>query len=72
MISKLIDLELVVLELSMFKVCGIIEISKIEFFNFSSTERVQLKVRVKQIKVLASQLSGLRSKGFQIFTGLQE
>ena len=30
----------VVLELLMFKVCGIIGISKIKFFNFSSNERV--------------------------------
>ena len=25
-----------------FKVCGIIEISKIEFFNFSNSERVKI------------------------------
>ena len=34
MISKLIDFALVVLYFSMFKVCGIIGISKIEFLNF--------------------------------------
>ena len=41
MICRLIDFALVVLELLMFKVCGIIGISKIEFFNFSGTERVK-------------------------------
>ena len=40
MVCRLIDLTLVVLELLMFKVCGIISISKIEFFNFSGEERV--------------------------------
>ena len=41
MIFRLIDFTLVVLHLLMFKVCGIIGISKIEFFNFFSTERVK-------------------------------
>ena len=36
MICRLIDFALVVLQLLMFKVCGIIGISKIEFFNFLS------------------------------------
>ena len=39
MVCRLIDFALVVLELLMFKVCGIIGISKIKFFNFSSNER---------------------------------
>ena len=30
-----------VLKVFIFKVCGITDISKIEFFNFSSTERVK-------------------------------
>ena len=38
---RLIDFALVVLELFMFKVCGIIGISKIKFFDFSGTERVK-------------------------------
>ena len=37
----MMDFALVVLELFMFKVCGIIGISKIEFFSFSDTERVK-------------------------------
>ena len=41
MVCRLTDLTLVVLELLMFKVCGIINISKIEFFNFSGEERVK-------------------------------
>ena len=40
MVCRLIDFALVVLRLLMFKVCGIIRISKIEFFNFSGTEWV--------------------------------
>ena len=38
MISRLVDLALVIF--LMFKVCGVIEISKIEFYNFSGTVRV--------------------------------
>ena len=41
MISRLVDFALVVLYLLMFKIYGIIRISKIEFFNFSYTERVK-------------------------------
>ena len=40
MISRLIDVAVVVLWLLMFKVSGIIGISKTKFFNFSGTERV--------------------------------
>ena len=43
MICRLIDFTLMILQLLMFKVCGVIGISKIEFFNFSSTERVKLE-----------------------------
>ena len=41
MISRLIDFALVVLQLFMFKMCGIIGISKIVFFSFSGIERVK-------------------------------
>ena len=40
-ISWLIDFALVVIQLLMFKICGIIRILKIAFFNFSGTERVK-------------------------------
>ena len=40
MISRLIDIALVVIWLLMFKGCRIIGTSKIEFFNFSGNERV--------------------------------
>ena len=40
MVCRLIDFALVVLKLLMFKFCVTIGISKIEFFNFSGTERV--------------------------------
>ena len=44
-VCKLIDLALVVLKLLIFKFCGIIGISKIEFFNFSGNEKINyLKV----------------------------
>ena len=49
MISRLIDFAFVVLQLLMFKVCGIIELSKNEFFDFSGTERVkQNKNKIKK------------------------
>ena len=41
MVCRLIDFALVFLKLLVFKVCGIIGISEIEFFNFSGTERVK-------------------------------
>ena len=41
MVCRLIDFVLPVPKLLMFKVCGIIGISKIEYFNFSGTERVK-------------------------------
>ena len=42
MVCKLIDFASVFLKLLMFKVCGINGISKIEFFNFTGTERVNI------------------------------
>ena len=42
MVCRLIDFALLVLKLLMFKVCVIIGISKMEFFNFSGTERVNI------------------------------
>ena len=41
MVWRLIDFALVVLKLLMFKVCGSIDISKVECFNLSGTERVK-------------------------------
>ena len=43
MVYSVIDFVLVVLNLLMFEVCGIIGVSKIEFFIFSSAERVKFK-----------------------------
>ena len=43
MVCKLIDFPLVILKLLMFKVCGIIGVTKIEFSNISVTERVNFK-----------------------------
>ena len=42
MACRLIGFVLLVLKLLMFKVCGIIGISKIKFFNCSGIERVKL------------------------------
>ena len=41
MVCRVIDFAPVVLKLLMSKVWGIVGISKTEFFNFSSTERVK-------------------------------
>ena len=55
MITRLIDFAFVVFQLLMFKVCGIIGISKIEFFNFFGTERVkQNQKKLKTIQNLVS------------------
>ena len=52
MMSRLIDFELTVLWLIMFKVCGIIEVTKIEFFNYSRTERVKRNQKQKNEDIL--------------------
>ena len=46
MVCRLIDFALVVLKLLMFKLFVIIGISKIEFFSFSGTERLN---KIKRI-----------------------
>ena len=51
MVCRSIDFALVVLKLMMFKVCVIIDISKIEFFNFSGTEKVKKFISVYHTKV---------------------
>ena len=48
-ICWLIDFALVVLKLLMFKVCVIIGISRIEFFNFSGSERVKFRVCLHEV-----------------------
>ena len=50
MVSKLIAFAPVVLKLLMFKVRGIIGMSKIDFFNFSGTKNV--KQTLKNVKSL--------------------
>ena len=45
MVCRLIDFALAVLELLMFKVCGIIGISKMELCNFSGNEMVNEQQR---------------------------
>ena len=58
MVCRLTDFALVVLKLLIFKVCAIIGILKIEFFNFSSTERVNIW-RKNWLKKTLSHLAGL-------------
>ena len=41
MVCRLIDFVFIALKLFMFNVCGIIDISKKNFFNFSGTGRVK-------------------------------
>ena len=68
MVCRLIDFALVVLMLLMFKVCVIIGISKIEFFNFSGTERVkQNKKNLKTIQNLLSLEVNYFSSNFNKF-----
>ena len=49
MVCKLIGFELVVFKLLMFKICGIIGISKIEFLNFFGTENVNYDFEEKDV-----------------------
>ena len=49
MVCNLIDFVPVVFKLLMFIVCEITAISKIKFFNFSSTETKLNKVKVKKL-----------------------
>ena len=55
MVCRLVDFALVVLKLLIIKFCVIIGISKIEFFNFSGTERV--KQNEKNVKTIQNILS---------------
>ena len=50
MVCRLIDFALIVLKFLMFNVCVIIGTSKIEFFNFSGTERVKYSLNKKRKK----------------------
>ena len=47
MVCRLRDFAIAVFKLLMFKVCGIIGIFKIEFFNFFGTERVKQNQKFK-------------------------
>ena len=54
MISRLMEFAFVVLYLLIFKVCGIIGISKIEFFSFTGSEKVKMlteKVRKQKTQI---------------------
>ena len=44
MVCSLIDFAPVVLKLLIFKVCGIIGISEMEFFSYSGNERVKREI----------------------------
>ena len=66
MVTRLTDFVLVFLKLLMFKICEIIDISKIEFFSFSSYERVKtwkniFLIRLKEIIIMNFDFHKLRN-----------
>ena len=65
-----VNLALVILKLLMFKICGIIGISKIEFFDFSSTERV--KQFTNKLKITYRNKSNLQIKNSLLYLGNNE
>ena len=68
MICRLIDFALVILLLLVFKVCRIIGISEIEFFNFSSNDRVkQNKKKLKTIRNKSINFQAISTKSKQFF-----
>ena len=64
MVCRLIDFAFVVLKSLMFKVCGIIGISRIELFNYSGNERVKVIRGLQALEVLNFQSPGIL-KGLQ-------
>ena len=70
MVCRLIDFALVVLKLLIFKICGIIGISKIEFFDFSGTERV--KQFTNKLKITYGNKSNLQIKSSLLYLGNNE
>ena len=69
MISRLIYYALAVLQLLMFKVCVNIRISKIEFFDFSCTKRVN----INNVNILYSlRVATYREKEFQNLQDLKK
>ena len=50
MISRLIDFALMILQLFILKVCAIIEVTNIDFFNYSWTERIKQNQKKKEKK----------------------
>ena len=55
-VYRLIGFALVVLKLSMFKVCEIIGILKIAFFNFPGTERVNESINSFMVETVMKEL----------------
>lgn len=49
MLKTLIDFAVVVLELLIFKLYGIIRISKVEFLNFSGNERAKRNQKILKV-----------------------
>ena len=66
MMYRSIDFALLGLYLLMFKVCGIIGIPKIEFFNFLGTERIkENKKKIKNLSKPHQLVSQSLTKQFQ-------
>ena len=66
MICRLIDFALVILELLMFKVCGVNGISKIEFFNFSCNKRVNKTIIIIYYFLFQNQILSSESRLYDI------
>ena len=66
MICRLIDFALVILELLMFKVCGVNGISKIEFFNFSGNKRVNKTIIIIYYFLFQNQILSSESRFYDI------
>ena len=67
----LIDFAVVVLKLLMFKVCGIIGFTKIEFSNISGTERVRQEDYSIQ-EILESEQHLCHSRWTELLVGLEQ
>ena len=74
MVCRLIDFALVVLELLMYKGCGIIGISRIEFFNFSGNQRANDQYsfykETSQLICKTSKMTGIYISGLLVVNGI--
>ena len=64
MISRLIDFALMILQLFMLKVCAIIEVTNIDFFNYSRTERIKQNQKKKKKRKTIENILSLQDNHF--------